>query len=144
MDMERKKMSKERLGSKVLFPRTQFKGISIENKEQMPARQDFTIEIKSDVPGMGDVRLIVQTATPRMVFQLFEPKDTEEFDSWLGTLLGMHDQPTYIEGRTDFMVLFQGSRDGQEVTQQNHREVYERICRTQEQAARWWHLYGEK
>ena len=140
--MEKKKIDKERLGAKVLFPRLQYKGISCEDKEQTPARQDFTIETKSGVPGMGDVRLIVQTAAPRMTFQLFEPKDTAEFDSWLGTLLGMHDLPTYIDGRTDFMVLFQGSRDGQEVTQQNHREVYRRICHAQEQAARWWHLYG--
>ena len=50
---------------------------------------------------------------------------------------------TQLVGLTDFMVLFSGSRDGQQVTQANHEEVYRRICVTQDAAARWWHVYGK-
>ena len=139
---EIRKLTREELGDKVLFPRTQMKGLTCEDKEQMPKRQDFTLDVKHDVPGMGTVRMIVQQQEPQMTFQLIETESEAQFDDYLGKLLGMHDRPSYIEGRTDFMVLFQGSRMGQEITQENHREVYRRICQTQDQAARWWHLYG--
>jgi len=36
----------------------------------------------------------------------------------------MHEPPSYIEGRTDFMVLFLGSHEQVPITQANHREVY--------------------
>lgn len=141
--MEVKKISKERLGAKVLFPRTQLAGLRCDDREQMPARQDFTLETIQDVPGMGQAHIIVETAAPRMQFQLIlTPQGEEQFDDHLGKLLGMHEPPSYIEGRTDFMVLFIGSKDGQDITQENHREVYQRICQRQDQAARWWHLYG--
>lgn len=140
--MNIRNFTKEKIGNKVLFPRTQLPGLDCKDKDLMPNKQDFSIETLNDVPGMGTVRLIVQTQSPHMVFQLIEAKDDAEFDDFLGKLLGMHDFPSYINGRTDFMVLFQGSRDGQEVNQENHEEVYHRICVCQNQAARWWHLYG--
>lgn len=142
--MNIRKFTKEELGNKVLFPRTQLKGLTCEDKDLMPRRQDFTLETIDEVEGMGGVNVIVQQQEPRMVFQLIETRDEQQFDDYLGKLLGMHDAPSYVEGRTDFMVLFQGSRTGQEITQENHREVYQRICHCQDQAARWWHLYGNK
>ena len=141
--MEIKDFTKEQLGNKVLFPRTQMAGVDCKDADGMPLRQDFTIETKQDVPGMGDVKMIVQTAAPHMTFQLIETDSEAQFDDFLGTLLGMHDAPSYVDGRTDFMVLFQGSVDGQHITQQNHEQVYQRICQMQDQAARWWHLYGK-
>ncbi len=141
--MEIRRLTKEELGQKVLFPRTQVKGVDCKNAADMPARQDFTLQTISDVPGMGTARIITQTDAPHMKFQLIETDSEEQFDSHLGTLLGMHDTPSYIEGRTDFMVLFLGSEDGQHITQENHKEVYQRICHQQDQAARWWHLYGK-
>lgn len=140
--MEVRKLTKEEIGEKVLFPRTQLAGISCENKDTMPAREEFTLETIHNVPGMGEARLIVQTEEPRMVFQLIEASDENQFDDYLGKLLGMHYIPSYIEERTDFMVLFRGSQSGQEINQQNQREVYLHICHTRDQAARWYHLYG--
>ena len=141
--MDIRQLTKEELGYKVLFPRTQLKGLTCEDKEAMPTRQDFSLEIVNNVPNMGSAKLIIQQAEPHMTFQLFETESEAQFDDYLGKLLGMHDLSSYIEGRTDFMVLFQGSRSGQRVTQENHREIYQRICQTQDQAARWWHLYGQ-
>ena len=141
--MEIKMIDKERIGAKVLFPRTQHHGIDCKDISQMPSRQDFTIEQKNDLPGLGQAKLIVQQTAPHMVFQLIEANSEEQFDDYLGKLLGMHDAPSYIEGRTDFMVLFSGSRDHVEVNQENHSEVYRNICHTQDQAARWWCLYGK-
>ena len=92
--MEVRRLTKEELGAKVLFPRTQLKGIDCKDADQMPARQDFDVEVKHDVPGMGDVKLIVGTREPRMVFQIIETKSEQEFDSHLGTLLGMHKSPS--------------------------------------------------
>lgn len=142
--MNIRKFTKEELGNKVLFPRTQLAGLSCEDKDAMPARQDFTLVVKHEIEDMGTVRMIEQTQEPKMVFQLIETRDEKQFDDYLGKLLGMHDLPSYIEGRTDFMVLFQGSRSGQQISQENHHEVYRRICHCQDQAARWWHLYGDK
>ena len=141
---EIRKMALEELGAIIARPRAILRGIGCEDADQMPTRQDFTLDVKHDVPGMGEVRMIVQTGAPRMTFQLIEAESEAQFDDYLSKLLGMHDNPSYIEGRTDFMVLFQGSQDGQEITQENHREVYQRICHTQDQAARWWHLYGSE
>lgn len=140
--MEIRKFTAEELGAKVLFPRTLLAGLTCEDAELMPKRQDFTVETIGEVPGMGEVRMIVQIAEPHMTFQLIEADSEKRFDDYLGTLLGMHDNPSYIKGRTDFMVLFQGSKDMVSITQENYKDRYEDICRTQEQAARWWHLYG--
>ena len=85
--MEVKKIRKERLGAKVLFPRTQLAGLRCDDREQMPARQDFTLETIQDVPGMGQAHIIVETAAPRMQFQLIlTPKGEEQFDDHLGKL----------------------------------------------------------
>ena len=141
--MEVKKIDKERLGEKVLFPRTQLAGLTCEDKDLMPQRQDFDVELIHDVPKMGTVKLIIQQQSPHMVFQLFETKSEEEFDDYLGKLLGMHQSPIYISGRTDFIVLFQGNREDMEITQANYKDVIRRIHATRDSAARWWHLYGK-
>ena len=142
--MQIRKLSKEELGEKVLFPRTQLQGVSCTGPDiALPQLQDFNLERVELPNGRGTAQMIVEQQEPQMAFQLFDGLSEEEFDNHLGTLLGMHDLPSYIAGRTDFMVLFQGARGVIEVTQQNHREVYQRICKTQEQAARWWHLYGK-
>lgn len=141
--MEVRRLTKEELGAKVLFPRTQLKGISCADKDAMPKRQDFEIEVKKDVPGMGDVKLIVGKEDPWLVFQLIETESEEQFDSHLGTLLGMHESPAYVEGRTDFIVVFQGCKGDIEATQENYKEKIDLIHNTRDQAARWWHLYGK-
>lgn len=138
--MQISKIPKEQIGDKVLFPRTQLQGLSC-SEEEKPQREDFKTVIQQ-VEGNGEVTLIEQTAWPRHVFQLFKTESEEQFDDYLGKLLGMHDPPSYIEGRTDFIVLFQGSHDHVSITQENHTEVYQQICRTQDDAARWWHCYG--
>ena len=140
--MEVRKIDKERLGDKVLFPRTQLAGLTCEDKDLMPLRQDFEVEQVNDVPNMGTVKLIVQRQSPHMVFQLFETKSEEQFDDYLGKLLGMHQSPIYVSGRTDFIVLFQGNRENMEITQANYKDVVRRIHDTRDAAARWWHLYG--
>lgn len=142
--MDVRKLTKEELGAIVAFPRTILKGIGCEDKDSMPTRQDFNLRIVQDVPGMGTAKLIEQVIDPEMVFQLIEAKDTEEFDRYLGILLGMHESPIYIQGRTDFIIVFQGCKDDIEATQQNYKEKVQLICDVRDQAARWWHLYGEK
>ena len=141
--MEVRRLTKEELGAMVACPRTQLKGIGCEDKEQMPARQDFTLREVQDVPGMGTARLIEQQEEPRMVFQLIEAKDEEEFDRYLGTLLGMHQSPIYVEGRLDFIVVFQGCKGELGATQANYKEKVQQIHQVRNQAARWWHLYGK-
>ena len=124
----------------MLFPRTQLKGLTC-TEEEKPRREDFKV-VTQQVESLGDVTLIEQTISPRRVFQLFKTESEELFDDYLGKLLGMHDTPSYIEGRTDFLVLFQGCHDPVPITQENHREVYRQICQAQDDAARWWHVYG--
>jgi hypothetical protein len=140
--MERK-LTKEELGMKVLLPRAQYAGVNVTDAE-LPKLQDYNLEAAQSVPGMGTVQLIVQQQAPRMVFQLIEAESEQQFDSYLGTLVGMHQVPSYITGRLDFMVLFAGARDEVEVNQQNHEQVYQQICQAQDDAARWWHLYGHR
>ena len=140
--MERK-LTKEELGMKVLLSRAQYAGVNVTDAE-LPKLQDYNLEAAQSVPGMGTVQLIVQQQAPRMVFQLIEAQSEQQFDSYLGTLMGMHQVPSYISGRLDFMVLFAGARDEVEVNQQNHEQVYQQICQAQDDAARWWHLYGHR
>lgn len=128
---------------KVLLPRAQYAGVNVTDAE-LPKLQDYNLEAAQSVPGMGTVQLIVQQQEPRMVFQLIEAESEQQFDSYLGTLMGMHQVPSYITGRLDFMVLFAGARDEVEVNQQNHEQVYQQICQAQDDAARWWHLYGHR
>ena len=142
--MEVRKISKEELGAKVLFPRTQLKGIDCKDADQMPKRQDFEIEVKHDVPGMGNVKLIVCREEPKMMFQIIETKSEAQFDSHLGTLMGMHESPIYIEGRTDFIIVFQGCKGKLGATQENYKEKVALIHSVRDQAARWWHLYGNE
>ena len=93
--MEVNNMSKDRLGAKILFPRTQLAGLTCEDESLMPSPQDFDVEIVNDVPNMGTARLIVQQQPPHMVFQLFETESEEQFDDFLGKLLAMHNTPSY-------------------------------------------------
>ena len=58
--MEVNNMSKDRLGAKVLFPRTQLAGLTCEDESLMPSPQDFDVETVNDVPNMGTAKLIVQ------------------------------------------------------------------------------------
>ena len=69
--MKVEQISKERLGAKVLFPRTQFAGITCDDKNLLPKPQDFDLELKHDVPTIGTVKLIVQHESPHFVFQLY-------------------------------------------------------------------------
>lgn len=140
--MDIRKFTKEELGAIVAFPRTILKGIGCEDKDSMPTRQDFNLRIVQDVPDMGEARLIEQLSEPHMVFQLIEPKDEQEFDQFLGILLGMHESPIYIEGRTDFIILFQGCKGELGATQGNYKEKVQHIYHVRDQAARWWHLFG--
>ena len=142
--MKVEKLSKERLGTKVLFPRTQLAGLSCDDKNLLPQFQDFDVELLHDVPNMGTVKLIVQQQPPHMWFQLFEPESEEKFDDYLGTLLGMCESPSYISGCTDFLVLFQGVRDHIEVTQTNYKDVVRLIRETKDAATRWWYEYEQE
>ena len=140
--MDVRKLTKKELGAIVAFPRTQLKGIGCEDKEQMPRRQDFTLREVQDVPGMGTARMIEQQGEPRMVFQLIEATSEQEFDMFLGILLGMHQSPIYVKGRLDFIIVFQGCKGKLGATQQNYKEKVQLILEVRDQAARWWHLYG--
>lgn len=141
--MDVRKLTKEELGAIVALPRTILKGIGCEDKDSMPTRQDFNLRIVQDVPGIGNAKLIEQVKDPEMVFQLIEAKDTEEFDRFLGILLGMHESPIYIHGRTDFIVVLQGCKKDLGATQENYKEKVQHIHEVRDQAARWWHLYGK-
>ena len=128
----------------VMCPRAQLAGITCDDNAQMPSRQDFDVELLHDVPNLGTVKMIVQQASPRMIFQIFEPKSVQQFDDFLSKLLGMHESPAYIAGRLDFIVLFQGCRDSIEVNQHNYELVVSQINATRDAAARWWHKYGNR
>lgn len=123
----------------VLFPRTQLKGIQFTEV----AKDEFSAECKI-VEGHGEFWIITQAAYPRMVFQVFLARDLAHFDQMLGQLLGMHEPPVYIDGCNDFMVLFQGNNDYVQITQANHREVYNQIKAVEQKAACWWYEYGKE
>ena len=72
--MKIRKLSKQELGSKVLFPRTQLRGVNCTDSDvELPRKQDFNLERVEQVPGMGGVNTIVSQEYPNMVFQLFDP-----------------------------------------------------------------------
>ena len=110
---------------------------------EQPVKEDFKA-VKRDVPNMGEVWLLECQEYPHRTFQVFETTSETQFDDYLAKLRSMHETPSYIDGRTDFMVLFVGSKGHTELTQANHREVYEAICRTQDLACRWWALFGKE
>ena len=139
--MERKKIDKARLGAKVLFPRSQYKGLTMTGT--MPARNDYEVR-EVQVDGMGKVRMVRSRQEPHRTMQVFECKTEREFDNRLGTLLGMHETPAYVEGDTSFMVLFVGSEGHVTLTQENYKQVDADICRERDQAARWWKLYANR
>lgn len=117
-DMQVTKISKEQLGNYVAFPRSQYKGLT----EPIDVRQDEfrAIEVK-DVPNLGTVTLIEAAESPKRVFQLFRVESEAQFDDYLGKLLGMHETPSYIEGDTSFLLLYQGNRESEEINQLNYR-----------------------
>lgn len=128
----------------VLFPRTHLAGLICDDDALMPSREDFYVELLHDVPNLGTVKLIVQQALPHLTFQLFEPKSEQQFDDFLSKLLGMHESPTYIVGRFDFIVLFQGCRGKIEVNQLNYQAVVNQINDIRDAAAKWWYKYGKE
>lgn len=89
----------------------------------------------------GDV---VSYATPLPLSLYSEIENSRNMETRKLKLLGMHHVPSYIAGRTDFMVLFQGCRDNIEINQLNYKDVFRRIHNTQDAATRWWHLYGNE
>ena len=127
----------------VMSPRTLLPGLTCDDEALMPTRQAFAVEQLHDLPNMGTTKLIVQQAPPRMFFQLFEPQSEQQFDDFLGKLLGMHESPAYVAGRLDFIVLFQGCRDAMAINQQNYKTVVAQIHATRDAAARWWYKYGK-
>ena len=139
--METIKISKERIGDYPMFPRTEYKGI---DKDGEQPEKDFFNAVKKDVPGMGEVWLLECREYPHRTFQVFETNSEAQFDDYLAKLLSMHETPAYIEGRTDFMVLFVGSKGHVEINQLNYKEVDAEIMKTRDMACRWWHLYGQK
>lgn len=136
--MEKRPIAKERLGAFVLFPRSQYKGLTMTGT--MPARDDYEVR-EVEVDGMGTVRMVRSRKEPHRTMQVFECRSEKEFDQCLGKLLGMHETPAYIEGDTSFMVLFVGSEGHVTLTQENYKQVDAQICHERDQAARWWKLY---
>jgi len=139
--MEIKKL---KISDYVVFPRTLLAGLTCDDDALMPSRQDFDVEVVHDVPNMGTAKLIVQQASPHMVFQLFEPTSEQQFDDFLSKLLGMHRSPAYVAGCLDFIVCFQGCKDGMDINQQNYKAVVQQIYNTRDAAARWWYKYGKE
>ena len=143
--MEKKNILIDYNGSRHPISRMQVKGLTCdESAGSMPEREDFTLKVYA-VPGMKNkVSIIIQQESPKMQFQVIEASSTLQFERYMAKLLQMHDRPSYIEGFHDFMVLFQGARERVDVTQDNHKEICEEISRLQDQAARWWFLYGRE
>lgn len=138
--MEKIKIPKERIGDYPMFPRAEYKGISMEGEQ--PAKDDFKA-VKKDVPSLEKVWLLECQRYPHRTFQVFLPDSEAQFDDWLAKLRSMHETPTYIDGRTDFMVLFVGSKGHTEINQLNYKEVDAEILRTRDLACRWWAMFGK-
>ena len=139
--MQTIKIPKERIGDYPMCPRLEYKGINMEGEG--PAKKDF-VAVKKQVPGMGEVWLLECQQLPYRLFQVFEATSEAQFDDYLAKLRSMHETPAYVDGRTDFMVLFIGSKEHVELNQLNYKEVDAEILKTQDMACRWWHLYGQK
>ena len=67
------------------------------------------------------VKLIEAVNTPKRVYQLILTDSETQFDDYLGKLLGMHESPTYIDGDTSFIIIFQGNHDSVETNQLNYK-----------------------
>ena len=139
--MEIKKIEKERIGDYPICPRAEYKGIPMDGEEF--AKEDFVAR-SVEVEGLDDKWLIECQRHPYRTFQVFLPKDEQQFDDYLAKLRSMHETPAYIEGRLDFMVLFAGSKGHVEINQLNYKEVDREIMRTLYAACRWWAKYGEE
>ena len=135
--MTEKTISKKKLQEAplVILPRTQLRPSTATAQ-----RQDFTARC-IDIDGT-QFWLLEQTGEPRMVFQVFTAANEQDFDILLGRLLGMNERPSYHQGQTAACVLFVGNRDYIEITQANHRQVYDHIGRIQDRAAAWLHTFG--
>lgn len=136
-NLKPKKIEKLETRDFVMFPRTQTKGL-----QPMTVDRDlFTPQAVENGHG-GTLWVLRQNAAPHMLFQVILTPTPEKFDSTLGMLLGMPDNPAYIEGCTDFIAVFQGARDHVEVTPDNYKQVADNIKKMHRAAARWWHQYG--
>lgn len=123
----------------VMFPRTQLKGLQPQDVD----RGLFTPQAVDDGHG-GTLWMLRQNAAPHMLFQVIITPTPEKFDNALGMLLGMPDNPIYIEGCTDFITVFQGAHDHVEVTPDNYKQVSDNIKEMHHTAARWWYQYGKE
>lgn len=137
--MEVTKIPKERIGDYPMFPRGEYKGISMDGEQ--PAKDDFKA-VKKDVPNMGEVWLLECQRWPYRTFQVIEAESEAQFDDYLAKLRSMYETPAYIDERTDFMVQFVGSKEAVPLTQANYKEVDAEIIRTRNLACRWWALYS--
>jgi len=125
-------------GPLVVLPRTQIAAAENDGTVQQQEFRAYTIQTE----GTGTVWLLEQAEQPQMVFQIFTADNEEEFDTIMGKLLGMNERPSYAAGQTNSLALFQGNREHIEITQQNHRQVYDYIGRIQNRAAIWWSLFA--
>ena len=140
--MQIQKIDKSRLDAMVLWPRSLYRGLTMQ-KIILPKKEDYTTE-QVCTADMGTVTLIRCAREPHRKMQLIECADEGDFDNKLGILLGMHESPAYVEGDLSFMVLFIGSEMSVKITQENYRQVDADICHHRDQAARWWKLYGNE
>ena len=122
----------------VMSPRTQLKGLEPRRVE----RGLFTPQAVDDGHG-GILWVLNQNEAPHMLFQVILTATPEKFDYTLGMLLGLPDNPAYIEGCTGFITVFQGARDHVDVTPDNYKQVADDIREMHHTAACWWHCYGE-
>ena len=123
----------------VMFPRSQQKGVTAE-----PVERTMFEAVQRDVPGMGAVWSLRQTAFPHIEVQVIKTRDTQEFDRLLGTALGMQRWAEYIEGRTDFFVMVMGTQESIDWTKHDPHKTMERVHEILRLAARWWNWYGKK
>lgn len=79
-----------------------------------------------------------------MMFQVFRADNVADFDRQLGILLSMQENPIYVSGHLDALLLFQGNHDHISVTQENYSSILQEVHRTRDRAAYWWQAYGKK
>lgn len=140
--MEITKIPQERIGDYVLFPRSQYPGLNSNDCPKDLDRDEYVLK-SVDVEGDSKHYLLEQVASPGRTMQLFLPVDEHQFDDYLSKLLAMSETPIYIVGRTDFLVLFIGSREKVQITQESYKEVDRQILEARDRAAYWWMKYGE-
>lgn len=139
--MELTKINKNKLGPFIAFPRTQLEGLPDITPDDLK-EDEFTaraIEF-GDEPAW----VVEQAEQPRMMFQVFRADNVADFDRQLGILLSMQENPIYVSGHLDALLLFQGNHDHISVTQENYSSILQEVHRTRDRAAYWWQAYGKK